>query len=116
MLFFFKYIVLALDSFSEALIEYTSNLKQAPDPTIRLDDFQTEMSMAYDVLFGGWLNSRDIKVTETVLNALATMFNVLNSDKIRQHTLKTVQALVGFLKKQRATQAASKYAIFFFKF
>lgn len=97
-----------MDSFSEALMEYTTNLKQVPDPTIRLDDFQTEMCMAYDILFGNWLNSREIKVVDTILNALSTIFNILNADKIRQHALKTVQVLVGFLKKQRATQASSK--------
>lgn len=87
-------------------------MKQAPDPTIRMDDYQTEMSMAYDILFSNWLHTRETKVLETVLNALAAMFSVLNNEKVRQHTLKTVQTLVGLLKKQRVTHASSKYVSF----
>lgn len=98
----------ALENFSDALNEYSANLTQAPDPTIRLDDFQTEMSMVYDTLFSVWLNSREPKVLESVLNSVAALFTVLNTEKIRQHTFKTVQVIVGFLKKQKATHAASK--------
>lgn len=55
--------------------------------------------MAYDVLFNYCLQSRDIKVTESVLDALSSMFTVLNVDKANQHTTKAIQVLLNLYKK-----------------
>lgn len=99
---------LALDRFAYALTEYVGNLEQAPDSTISLEDFHTEMSVAYDILFVNWLNSREVKVVETVLHALGEIYAVLSVEKVRALTVKTVHVFLGLNKKQKLTHAVTK--------
>lgn len=55
--------------------------------------------MAYDVLFNYCVTSKDLKVTETVLEALASMFSVLNADKVNQQITRAIQVLLNLYKK-----------------
>lgn len=57
---------LALQHFSESILEYLANLDQAPDPTVRKDTFAADISGAYDVLFHHWLQSREAKVRPAI--------------------------------------------------
>nr|XP_022903178.1 maestro heat-like repeat-containing protein family member 1 [Onthophagus taurus] len=92
----------ALESFSESLLEYTSNVSQSPpDPTIKIADFQDEISTAYEALFTNWLHSKEAKVIESVLNSLSAMFMILSTEKIRQHVQKTIQVLLNLYKKHK---------------
>ncbi|XP_017784468.1 PREDICTED: maestro heat-like repeat-containing protein family member 1 [Nicrophorus vespilloides] len=97
-----------LGKFCEAILEYTTNPEQAPDPTISIVDFQTEMSMAYDVLFSIWLHAREVKLVETVLYALGAMFSILSEEKVRQHTSKCIQVLLAQYRKHKEAQAITK--------
>nr|CAD7579576.1 unnamed protein product [Timema californicum] len=54
-----------LGKFSEAVADYLVNIDHAPDPTVKLGAFSTEMGIAYDVLASSWLQSRDPKVPPT---------------------------------------------------
>ncbi|GJQ85615.1 hypothetical protein Trydic_g20165 [Trypoxylus dichotomus] len=91
----------ALECFSDSLIEYTANLDQAPDPTLGITDFQSEISVAYDILFLNWLTVRDPRVLTSVLHALSAMFNILSTERIRQSTVKTTQMLLALFKKHK---------------
>ncbi|KAI4464663.1 maestro-related heat domain-containing [Holotrichia oblita] len=91
----------ALECFSDSLIEYTANLDQAPDPTLAIADFQTELSVAYDILFSNWLTIKDPKVLTSVLHALSAMYNILSTERIRQNTVKTTQMLLALFKKHK---------------
>lgn len=64
-------------------------------------DFQTEISVAYDILFQNWLSTRDPRVLTSVLHALSSMFNILSTERIRQSTVKTTQMLLGLFKKHK---------------
>lgn len=55
--------------------------------------------MAYDVLFNYCITSKEAKVTETVLEALASMFAVLNADKVNQQITRAIQVLLNLYKK-----------------
>lgn len=55
--------------------------------------------MAYDVLFTTWLYSRESKVCETVLNALASIYPVLSVEKVTQQTTKIIQTLLNLYKR-----------------
>ncbi|RZC37257.1 hypothetical protein BDFB_008476, partial [Asbolus verrucosus] len=90
----------ALGSFCEALVEYTSNIDQVPDNTITIDNFQVEIGMSYDVLFSSWLQSREPKVTESVLNALSAVFLILSVEKVTQQTPRIIHTLLNLYKKQ----------------
>ncbi|XP_076271212.1 maestro heat like repeat family protein c11.1 isoform X2 [Rhynchophorus ferrugineus] len=89
----------ALQNFCQGLVEYISNLDQVPDPTITADSFKTEFSMAYDVLFTSWLQSREPIVVETVLEALSALFTTLAVDKVTQQIPKLIPYLLNLIKK-----------------
>ncbi|CAG9771935.1 unnamed protein product [Ceutorhynchus assimilis] len=89
----------ALQNFCEGLVEYVSNLDQVPDPTITTETFKTELSMAYDVLFSAWLQSKEPKVVETVLEALGAIFVTLPIDKVTQQIQKIIPLLLSLYKK-----------------
>lgn len=95
------HLFLALGRCSDALNEYISNIKQSPDPTITNEMFQTELAIAYDILSSNWLTSRDPKVGESVLVALALMFPMLSIEKISQNTTRIIPVLLNLYKKQR---------------
>lgn len=83
-------------------------MEQAPDPTITLEDYHSEMSSVYDVLSTVWLHAKDPKVIESVLHALSEIVTVLSAEKIRQHAVKMVMPLMMMVRKQRVTQASTK--------
>lgn len=76
-------------------------MDQAPDPTLSITDFQTEMSVAYDILFLNWLTTKDPRLLTNVLHALSAMFNILSTERIRQSTVKTIQMLLALFKKHK---------------
>lgn len=55
--------------------------------------------MAYDVLFNYCITSKETRIIETVLEALASMFAVLNADKVNQQITKAIQVLLNLYKK-----------------
>lgn len=81
------------------MTEYVSNNEKVPDPTITIDNFNLEIGMAYDVLFNYCITSKETKVTQTVLEALASMFSVLNADKVNQQITRAIQVLLNLYKK-----------------
>ncbi|KAJ8979536.1 hypothetical protein NQ317_017684 [Molorchus minor] len=89
----------ALGSFCDALTEYVSNNDHVPDNTITLENFTVEIGMAYDVLFSSWLHSRETKVVHSVLDAIASIFAILNVDKVTQQTSRAIQTLISLYKK-----------------
>nr|CAD7601307.1 unnamed protein product [Timema genevievae] len=88
-----------LGKFSEAVADYLVNIDHAPDPTVKLGAFSTEMGIAYDVLASSWLQSRDPKVCETVLGALGPMFALLPADKVAEQVPRLVPALLALYRR-----------------
>nr|CAD7434219.1 unnamed protein product [Timema monikensis] len=88
-----------LGKFSEAVADYLVNIDHAPDPTVKLGAFSTEMGIAYDVLASSWLHSRDPKVCETVLGALGPMFALLPADKVAEQVPRLVPALLALYRR-----------------
>nr|CAI5839463.1 unnamed protein product [Callosobruchus analis] len=89
----------AIGSFCDALVEYVSNNEKVPDATIKIENYKSEVEMAYDVLFTTWLHSRDPKVVESVLEAIASIYNVLSTEKVLQQTPKALHILLSLYKK-----------------
>jgi hypothetical protein len=81
-------------------MEYTSNIDQVPDNTITVENFQIEIGMSFDILFASWLQSREPKVTASVLNALSAIFLVLSVEKVTQQTHRIIHTLLNLYKKQ----------------
>uniref|UniRef100_A0A6P7GVH6 Maestro heat-like repeat-containing protein family member 1 n=1 Tax=Diabrotica virgifera virgifera TaxID=50390 RepID=A0A6P7GVH6_DIAVI len=97
----------ALGNFCEALTEYISNSEKVPDPTISLETFSEEISIAYNILFSNWINSRDAKTNECVLEAITLIYPVL-SENIAQQTPKTIQVLLNLYKRNVNTYSITK--------
>lgn len=55
--------------------------------------------MAYDVLFTTWINSRDFKTVESVLEAVTSIFTVLTVDRVTQQIPKAIQVLLNLYKR-----------------
>ncbi|CAG9840062.1 unnamed protein product [Diabrotica balteata] len=97
----------ALGNFCEALTEYISNSEKVPDPTINLETFSEEINIAYNILFLNWINSRDSKTNECVLEAITLIYPVL-SENVAQQTPKTIQVLLNLYKRNVNTYSITK--------
>lgn len=106
-------VAYALGRFSEAITEYMCNISTAPDPTITASQFYVELGIAYDVLSGIWLFSKDTKIAQTVLNSISSILPNLSSDKINQQTTKIIPVLLNLYKKHKdplpVTQCLGSY-------
>lgn len=56
----------ALGRFSEAIVEYLSNIEKAPDPSVQKASFATEIVSAFDFLLANWLQAREQKVCRSI--------------------------------------------------
>ncbi|CAH0557118.1 unnamed protein product [Brassicogethes aeneus] len=98
----------AIGSFCNALVEYCANIDQVPDSTISIENFNVEIGMAYDVLFSSWLQTRDPKVAEAVLNAISDVFPVLSVEKVSQQTPKVINTLLSLYKRNGDSYTVTK--------
>lgn len=85
-----------------------SNIKQAPDSTITISMFYTEMGIVYDILSNSWLYTREPKVVESVLLAISSNFSILSVEKVNQQTQKIIPVLLGLYKKQKEPLAITQ--------
>lgn len=103
-MFFYLNLILfflALGKFCEAVNEYMSNIASAPDPTINKELYSTEIGIAYEMIAMSWLSSKDIKLVDAVLQSLGSMFSILTTEKINEHSPKLIATLLIMYKKQR---------------
>ncbi|KAM3929337.1 maestro heat-like repeat-containing protein family member 1 isoform 2-T4 [Leptodactylus fuscus] len=89
----------ALQHFSESILEYLANLDKAPDPTVRKDTFSGDLFNAYDVLFNNWLQSRESKIRLAVVEALGPMSHLLPNEKLEEHLPRLLPGILSLYKK-----------------
>uniref|UniRef100_A0A803TB35 Maestro heat like repeat family member 1 n=1 Tax=Anolis carolinensis TaxID=28377 RepID=A0A803TB35_ANOCA len=98
----------ALQSFSESIQEYLANLDKAPDPTVRRDTFSNEIFSAYEVLFYGWLQSREAKLRLAVVEALGPMTHLLPSEKLEEQLPRLIPGILVLYRKPAEAYYVSK--------
>ncbi|XP_046989834.1 maestro heat-like repeat-containing protein family member 1 isoform X1 [Schistocerca americana] len=98
----------ALGRFGDAILEYMANIDTAPDNTVKKDSFSTEISIAYDVLVSSWINSREPKVCEAVLQALGPMFSILETDKVFEQLPRLIPILLNLYRRNVDSYAISQ--------
>ncbi|XP_062822975.1 maestro heat-like repeat-containing protein family member 1 isoform X2 [Anolis carolinensis] len=98
----------ALQSFSESIQEYLANLDKAPDPTVRRDTFSNEIFSAYEVLFYGWLQSREAKLRLAVVEALGPMTHLLPSEKLEEQLPRLIPGILVLYRKPAEAYYISK--------
>lgn len=89
----------ALQRFSESILEYLANLDKAPDPTVRKDTFSNDLFNAYDILFNNWLQNRESKVRLAVVEALGPMSHLLPNEKLEEHLPRLIPGILSLYKK-----------------
>ncbi|CAI9610655.1 unnamed protein product [Staurois parvus] len=89
----------ALQRFSESILEYLANLDKAPDPTVRKDTFSSELFSAYDILFNNWLQNRESKVRLAVVEALGPMSHLLPNEKLEEQLPRLIPGILSLYKK-----------------
>ncbi|XP_069588269.1 maestro heat-like repeat-containing protein family member 1 isoform X3 [Ranitomeya imitator] len=89
----------ALQHFSESILEYLANLDKAPDPTVRKDTFSGDLYSAHDVLFNNWLQNRESKVRLAVVEALGPMSHLLPNEKLEEQLSRLLPGILSLYKK-----------------
>lgn len=92
-------LILAIGSMSYSVNEYIANIQKAPDPTLNLDTFYAEFTIAYDILTTNWLNTREMRVFESVLQAISTLILVLPPEKIVEQIPRIIPNLLSMYRK-----------------
>uniref|UniRef100_A0A1B6DAP1 Maestro heat-like repeat-containing protein family member 1 n=1 Tax=Clastoptera arizonana TaxID=38151 RepID=A0A1B6DAP1_9HEMI len=90
----------AFGKFSEAILEYMSNIDQRPDTSITKEAFAEEITTAYEVLISTWLQSKESKLIENIIVAVGPMFAIMNEDKQAEMTSRTINCIFGLYRRQ----------------
>lgn len=69
----------------------------------------TEISVAYDVLFNQWLQSREPKVCVEILQALSSMFPLLPVDKIQDRTPRLIPQILGLYRRSIERNSVTQF-------
>ncbi|OWF48217.1 Maestro heat-like repeat-containing protein family member 1 [Mizuhopecten yessoensis] len=89
----------ALSKFCEAVIEYCANIDKAPDQSVTKDRFSQEVASAFDVLFNSWLQSKEIKLRLTIVEALGHMTHLMAKEKLDEQLPRILQGILGLYKR-----------------
>ncbi|XP_069113199.1 maestro heat-like repeat-containing protein family member 1 isoform X7 [Argopecten irradians] len=89
----------ALSKFCEAIIEYCANIDKAPDQSVTKDRFAQEVASAFDVLFNSWLQSKEIKLRLTIVEALGHMTHLMAKEKLDEQLPRILQGILGLYKR-----------------
>lgn len=90
----------ALGRFSEAIVEYLSNIEKAPDPSVQKASFATEIVSAFDFLLANWLQAREPKVRAESAVTIGYMAQLLSKTKLEEQLPKLLPSLVSLYRKQ----------------
>lgn len=69
----------------------------------------TEISVAYDVLFNQWLQSREPKVCVDILQALSSMFALLPADKIQDRTPRLIPQILNLYRRSIERNSVTQF-------
>ncbi|KAL7745291.1 hypothetical protein ACLKA6_015316 [Drosophila palustris] len=97
----------AIGRFSEALLEHGTNTPTGE--TKASANCATEISVAYDVLFNQWLQSREIKVCMEILQALSSMYPLLPTDRILDQAPRLVPQILALYRRSVDRNAVTQF-------
>lgn len=97
----------AIGRFSEALLEHGTG---SPTSEIKTSaDCGTEISVAYDVLFNQWLQSREPKVCMEILQALSSMYPLLPKDRILDQAPRLIPQILSLYRRSVDRNAVTQF-------
>lgn len=97
----------AIGRFSEALLEHSTDTPTGETNTFA--DCGTEISVAYDVLFNQWLQSREPKVCMEILQALSSMYPLLPKDRILDQAPRLIPQILSLYRRSVDRNAVTQF-------
>ncbi|ALC48518.1 c11.1 [Drosophila busckii] len=97
----------AIGRFSEALLEHGTNTPEGE--TKAAANCTTEISVAYDVLFNQWLQSREPKICMEILQALSSMYPLLPTDRIQDQAPRLVPQILMLYRRNADRNAVTQF-------
>lgn len=88
----------ALAKFSEAITDYLVNIDKAPDPTVKAEVFDVELSMAYDIILT-WIQTKEPKLRITIVEAIGHMASLLPKEKLAEQLPRLISTILGLYKR-----------------
>lgn len=70
-------------------------------------DCSTEISVAYDILYNQWLQSRELKVCIEILQALSSMYALLPAEKIQDQLARLIPSILGLFRRSLERNSVS---------
>ncbi|XP_055840897.1 maestro heat-like repeat-containing protein family member 1 isoform X1 [Episyrphus balteatus] len=101
----------AIGRFSEALLEQSSDDKTDSESEVESPDIlcSTEISVAYDVLFNQWLQSREPKVCVEILQALSSMYPLLPNEKIQDQSQRLIPSILNLYRRSIERNSVTQF-------
>lgn len=87
--------------FCESILNYVANIDQAPDKTITVDSFSSEIFPAYEIMFNTWLLSKENKVKLATVEATGSMCSVMKRAQFENQLAKILSTLLSMYKKDK---------------
>ncbi|KAG1682946.1 Maestro heat-like repeat-containing protein family member 1 [Nymphon striatum] len=92
---------IAISKFCEAILDYLANIDKAPDKSVRKEVFSIEINVSYDILFGSWLNTRDLKLKWAIIEAVGNMSHLMSKEKVEEQLARLISGMLGLYKKHQ---------------
>lgn len=105
----------AIGKFSEALMEFTTakfereKCFDGPESPSEFDRCSNELSVAYDVLFNQWLNTREQKLSTEILESLSSIYPLLPVDKIHDQSQRLIPSILSFYRRSLDRIAVTQF-------
>lgn len=90
----------AMARFAEAILLYVQNFAVAPDKSISLETFSSEMYPPYEVMFSAWAKSSEKKVRLATMQAMGHMCAIMAKDVFESQVPKIVPFVLSLYKKE----------------
>eukprot|EP00056_Hartaetosiga_gracilis_P010973 m.164139 g.164139 ORF g.164139 m.164139 type:complete len:1643 (-) comp13422_c0_seq2:1128-6056(-) len=88
----------AFSKFSEAILNYTANKDRANDQTVTVARFSESMYSAFEVFQGVWLQSKEVKLRQSVVETIGLMAHILSREKLEKVIDTLVPAIISQYK------------------
>jgi len=90
----------AICRFSEAILDYVSNVEEMPDTSVTIGHFQSEGDAIYDILYTSWLHTtKENKVKMLILECIAACTPFLSRENILDKGTAMLTSLISLYKK-----------------
>lgn len=106
--FQFFILFIALGHIAEAISEHLSNKKANSSENSLDDNYQSELSAAYNVLLHQWLPNREPKVCTEILHALSYIYPLLPEDNLIEQAPKVVSLVQSFYRRSMDRNAITQ--------